>query len=47
MGQDAKLPLESALSLFSYPGAGGGGGGGALIFSNIRRPGSFFGVSKF
>ena len=26
---------------------GGGGGGGTLIFSYIRRHGSFFGGSKF
>ena len=26
---------------------GGGGGGGTLVFSYIRRLGSFFGVQKF
>ena len=29
------------------PRGGGGGGGGSLIFSYIRRLGSFFGVQNF
>ena len=28
-------------------GGGGGGGGGTLIFSYIRRLGSYFGVQNF
>ena len=28
-------------------GGGGGGGGGTLIFSYLRRLGSFFGVKNF
>ena len=35
------------LSADDTPGGGGGGGGGTLIFSYIRRFGSFFWVKNF
>ena len=31
----------------AIPGGGGGGGGGTLLFSYIRRLGTFFGVQNF
>ena len=40
--------LLDPLTEDAFPmGGGGGGGGGTLIFSYIRRLGSFFGVQNF